>query len=216
VLVVLAAEFPSNKLLNGATSPEEFLRAHAFNAVKGLATEKDLGATKLETSNGTARSKIELHKLLVVFGASDLVALSAITLLLSLGPLCLRGHYGTLDSKRVWRSMGTPVDLVVGIRAGLHDSIVGDNSKRVTTGLFDLELSLQDFVINLPQVVGDLGNEALQLLLLVSIMRRDNARREQWRLRSLVDWVSKDVRTSHENIVRVASGVSRTTDSDSF
>jgi hypothetical protein len=87
VLAVFAAEFSSDKFLDGATNPEEFLGAHAFNAVKGLATLKDLGATKLETSNGTARSKVESHELLVVFGSSDLVALSATTLLLSLGPL---------------------------------------------------------------------------------------------------------------------------------
>jgi hypothetical protein len=112
--------------------------------------------------------------------------------------------------------VSTPADLVVGARAGLHNSEVGHNCKRVTTGLFDLELSLQDFLINLPQVVGDLGDEAHQPLLLISIMRRDNARREQCRLRSLVDRVSKDATTSHENIVRVASGVARTTDLDRF
>ena len=136
VLVAFAAEFSSDEFLDGATSPEEFLGAHAFNAVKGLATEKDLGATKLETSNRTASSKVELHKLLVVFGASDLMALLAITLLLSLGPLCLRGHCRTLDSKRAWRRVNTPEDLVVGVRAGLHNSIVGVQLQKRHDGAF--------------------------------------------------------------------------------
>jgi hypothetical protein len=50
VLVALAAEFSSDNLLDDGASPEEFLAAHAFNAVKGLVTKKDFGVrVRVET-----------------------------------------------------------------------------------------------------------------------------------------------------------------------
>ena len=50
VLVVIATELPSNKLLDGAASLVKFLGVHASNADKGLATENELRATALETN----------------------------------------------------------------------------------------------------------------------------------------------------------------------